>query len=75
MISPYCRQIQRNQSIVSLAWKKNTIALNLYTNAGFAEVAEIIQTKQTPDKTGTYNMLKVYLQKNTTHAAINFKNH
>lgn len=56
-------------------WKKNTIALNLYTNAGFAEVAEIIQTKQTPDKTETYNMLKVYLQKNTTHAAINFKNH
>lgn len=46
-------------------WKKNSIALNLYKNAGFEEVAEIIQTKQTPDKTETFKMHKAYLQKTT----------
>ncbi len=44
-------------------WERNQKALQLYLNAGFKTVAEIVQHKKLPDGIGTLEMRKVYLHK------------
>lgn len=58
---------QQFQHIYIRVWDKNDIALLLYKNAGFVEVAETFQTKLKPDSSEEFIMRKVYLRKSLTN--------
>lgn len=49
--------------VVIRVWNQNLPALSLYRKIGFADVAEIEQTKTKADLSGTFTMRKIYLHK------------
>ncbi len=57
-------------------WDQNLPALSLYRKIGFADVAEIEQTKTKADLSGTFTMRKIYLHKEISRNETSYnKNH